>query len=30
MEQVFTAVYENKVWGDNQLREYNGSSGGGI
>lgn len=29
MEQVFTDVYENKVWGDNQLPEYNGSSGGG-
>jgi hypothetical protein len=29
MEQIFTNVYENKIWGDNQKNEYNGSSGGG-
>ena len=29
MERVFTNIYENKVWGDNNNPEYNGSSGGG-
>ena len=29
MERVFTNIYENKIWGDNNNREYNGSSGGG-
>jgi hypothetical protein len=29
MEEVFTNVYENKVWGNNGFAEYNGSSGGG-
>jgi len=29
METVFTNVYENKTWGDNGIKEYNGSSGGG-
>ena len=29
MEHIFTHVYENKVWGDNQMCEYSGSSGGG-
>lgn len=29
MEIVFTNIYENKVWGDNNNLEYNGSSGGG-
>jgi len=29
MEKVFTTVYENKVWGNNNNTEYNGSSGGG-
>jgi hypothetical protein len=29
MEQFFTNVYENKIWGDNHNQEYNGSSGGG-
>ena len=29
MEQIFTNVYENKIWGDNNNPEYNGSSGGG-
>jgi hypothetical protein len=29
MEQVFTNVYENKVWGNNNNAEYNGSSGNG-
>jgi hypothetical protein len=29
MEQVFTEVYENKIWGDNQTEAYQGSSGGG-
>ena len=27
MEQVFTNIYENKIWGDNYNPEYNGSSG---
>lgn len=29
MEEVFTNIYENKIWGDNNNSEYNGSSGGG-
>ena len=29
MESVFTAIYENAVWGNNNSSEYNGSSGGG-
>jgi hypothetical protein len=29
MEQIFTNVYENNVWGNNNNSEYNGSSGGG-
>jgi hypothetical protein len=29
MEQVFTDVYETKLWGDNNNPEYNGSSGSG-
>jgi len=29
MEQIFTHVYENKIWGDNQNSDYSGSSGGG-
>lgn len=29
MEQIFTKVYENKVWGNNNISGYNGSSGGG-
>jgi hypothetical protein len=29
MEQVFTNVYENKIWGNNNIDEYNGSSGPG-
>jgi len=29
MEQVFTNVYESKLWGDNGNVEYNGSSGDG-
>ena len=29
MEQIFTNVYETKLWGDNANSEYNGSSGGG-
>lgn len=28
MEYIFTHIYENKIWGDNQC-EYNGSSGEG-
>lgn len=28
MEKVFTEIYENKIWGNNNL-EYNGSSGSG-
>jgi hypothetical protein len=27
MEQIFTNVYENKIWGNNYNNEYNGSSG---
>jgi len=29
MENVFTNIYEKKIWGDNKNSEYNGSSGGG-
>ena len=29
MEEVFTNIYENKIWGCNGNSEYNGSSGGG-
>jgi hypothetical protein len=29
MEPFFTHIYENKVWGDNKVNEYNGSSGPG-
>lgn len=29
MEQVFTNVYESKLWGDNNIAEYSGSSGSG-
>jgi hypothetical protein len=29
MEEIFTNVYENKIWGQNAYGEYNGSSGGG-
>jgi hypothetical protein len=29
MEEIFTNIYENKVWGDNYNLEYKGSSGGG-
>jgi len=29
MEQVFTNIYENKIWGNNNNSEYNGSSGAG-
>ena len=29
MNETFTYIYENKVWGDNNNNEYNGSSGGG-
>lgn len=29
METIFTAIYENRVWGDNRRGEYRGSSGGG-
>jgi len=29
MERIFTAIYEQKVWGDNAHQEYRGSSGGG-
>jgi len=29
MEEFFTYTYENKIWGDNNNKEYNGSSGGG-
>jgi len=29
MEEVFTNIYENKFWGDNNNINYNGSSGGG-
>ena len=29
MEEFFTYIYENKVWGNNNNNEYSGSSGGG-
>ena len=29
MEQTFTNVYEIKLWGNNNIAEYNGSSGAG-
>lgn len=29
MEDIFTKIYENKIWGDNQHNNYSGSSGGG-
>lgn len=29
MEQTFTNVYESKLWGNNNVAEYSGSSGGG-
>ena len=29
MENIFTNIYENKIWGDNNINNYNGSSGGG-
>ena len=29
MEQVFTYIYENKIWGNNYNIKYNGSSGEG-
>jgi hypothetical protein len=29
MEQVFTNIYNNHIWGNNNNPEYNGSSGGG-
>jgi SAM-dependent methyltransferase len=29
MELYFTDIYENRVWGDNKHKEYNGGSGGG-
>jgi len=29
MEQVFINVYENNIWGNNNIAEYNGSSGPG-
>jgi hypothetical protein len=29
MENIFTHVYENKIWGDNNIPIYNGSSGNG-
>ena len=29
MENVFTNIYEKKIWGDNRIYNYNGSSGGG-
>lgn len=29
MEKTFTNIYENNVWGSNNLIEYKGSSGGG-
>lgn len=29
MENIFSSIYENKVWGNNTNSEYNGSSGGG-
>jgi len=29
MEDTFTRIYENRVWGNNNIPEYNGSSGHG-
>ena len=29
MEQIFTDAYENRIWGDNNIVEYTGSSGDG-
>jgi hypothetical protein len=29
MEQIFTNIYENNCWGNNNITEYNGSSGQG-
>jgi hypothetical protein len=29
MENIFTDIYENRIWGNNNNNEYNGSSGGG-
>lgn len=29
MEPIFTAIYEDRIWGDNRQEEYRGSSGGG-
>lgn len=29
MDSIFTNVYENKLWGDNNVVHYNGSSGDG-
>lgn len=29
MEYVFTKIYEHKLWGDNDTKEYSGSSGSG-
>jgi hypothetical protein len=29
MENIFTTIYENKIWGSNQNNSYNGSSGVG-
>jgi len=29
MEQIFTYIYETKLWGDINNNEYDGSSGSG-
>ena len=29
METIFTKIYENNMWGNNNNSEYNGSSGEG-
>lgn len=29
MEDIFTNIYENNIWGDNKTNHYSGSSGGG-
>jgi hypothetical protein len=29
MEEIFTNIYEKKIWGDNYNSEYNGTSGNG-
>jgi hypothetical protein len=29
MEETFTNVYESNIWGNNNIAEYNGSSGCG-